>query len=72
MTMIRNAKSPVVSRSGRFLGRPGTGPGAREPYGPSLEQAVRAWRETVCSQRAIARELRVDRRKVRKVTDPAV
>ena len=39
--------------------------------GPNLEQAVRAWHEAGHSQRAIARELNLDRRKVKRIIDQA-
>jgi hypothetical protein len=38
---------------------------------PGLEQAVRAWHHAGHSQRAIARELNVDRRKVKRIIDQA-
>jgi hypothetical protein len=38
---------------------------------PTLEQTVRAWYEASCSQRAIARELNIDRRKVKRILDEA-
>jgi Protein of unknown function (DUF2637) len=41
------------------------------PQGPSLEQTVRAWHEAGHSQRAIARELNLDRRKVKRIIDQA-
>jgi Protein of unknown function (DUF2637) len=39
---------------------------------PSVEQTVRAWRNAGHSQRAIARELNIDRRKVKRILDRAV
>jgi hypothetical protein len=36
---------------------------------PSLEQAIRAWHNAGHSQRAIARELNIDRRKVKHIID---
>jgi DNA-binding transcriptional regulator LsrR (DeoR family) len=39
---------------------------------PSMEQTVRAWYDAGHSQRAIARELNLDRRKVRRIIDQAV
>jgi DNA-binding transcriptional regulator LsrR (DeoR family) len=36
---------------------------------PNLEQAIRAWYNAGHSQRAIARELNIDRRKVKRVVD---
>jgi hypothetical protein len=53
------------------MGHPVPVPAPGLPNGPSLEQTVRAWHEAGHSQRAIARELNLDRRKVRKIIDPA-
>lgn len=38
---------------------------------PSVEQAVRAWYNAGHSQRAIARELNIDRRRVKRIIDHA-
>ena len=38
---------------------------------PSVEQTVRAWHNAGHSQRAIARELRIDRRKIKRIIDQA-
>ena len=38
---------------------------------PSVEQTVRAWHNAGHSQRAIARELNIDRRKVKRIIDQA-
>ena len=38
---------------------------------PSLDQTVRAWHNAGHSQRAIARELNLDRRKVKRIIDQA-
>jgi Protein of unknown function (DUF2637) len=38
---------------------------------PTLEQTVRAWYEAGHSQRAIARELNIDRRKIKRILDQA-
>jgi Protein of unknown function (DUF2637) len=38
---------------------------------PTLEQTVRAWYQAGHSQRAIARELNIDRRKVKRILDAA-
>lgn len=38
---------------------------------PTLEQTVRAWYQAGYSQRAIARQLNIDRRKVRRILDQA-
>jgi hypothetical protein len=37
--------------------------------GPSLDQTVRAWHAAAHSQRAMARELNIDRRKVNRIID---
>ena len=41
------------------------------PVAPTLEQTVRARHEAGHSQRAIARELNIDRRKVKRILDQA-
>jgi hypothetical protein len=41
------------------------------PLAPTLEQAVRVWHDAGHSQRAIARELKVDRRKVKRILEEA-
>jgi DNA-binding transcriptional regulator LsrR (DeoR family) len=41
------------------------------PGPPTLEQTVRAWYEAGHSQRAIARDLNLDRRKIKRILDPA-
>jgi hypothetical protein len=41
------------------------------PVAPSIEQTVRAWHNAGHSQRAIARELNLDRRKVKRIIDQA-
>jgi len=41
------------------------------PAAPSVEQTVQAWYNAGHSQRAIARELNVDRRKVKRIIDQA-
>jgi DNA-binding transcriptional regulator LsrR (DeoR family) len=38
---------------------------------PSVEQTVRAWHNAGHSQRAIARDLNIDRRKVKRIIDQA-
>jgi DNA-binding transcriptional regulator LsrR (DeoR family) len=38
---------------------------------PALEQAVRTWHQAGHSQRAIARALNVDRRKIKRILDQA-
>jgi hypothetical protein len=41
------------------------------PVAPTLEQTIRAWHDAGHSQRAIARELNLDRRKVKRILDQA-
>jgi hypothetical protein len=41
------------------------------PPGPSLEQTVQAWYSAGRSQRAIARDLDIDRRKIKRIIDQA-
>lgn len=41
------------------------------PSAPTLEQTVKAWHEAGQSQRSIARELSIDRRKVKQIIDKA-
>jgi DNA-binding NarL/FixJ family response regulator len=41
------------------------------PPTPSIEQTVRAWHSAGRSQRAIARELNIDRRKVKQIIERA-
>jgi hypothetical protein len=41
------------------------------PRPPTMEQTVRAWHEAGHSQRAIARELNLDRRKIKRILDQA-
>jgi hypothetical protein len=41
------------------------------PGAPSLEQTVRAWHTAGHTQRAIARELNIDRRKVKRIIGQA-
>jgi hypothetical protein len=43
----------------------------RAPLAPPLEQTVREWHEAGHSQRAISRELNIDRRKVRQIIEQA-
>jgi hypothetical protein len=57
-TMISTSKADQASR-------------AMLTPAPSLEQTVRAWHEAGHSQRAIARELNIDRRKVRRIIEKA-
>lgn len=42
------------------------------PQAPSLEQTIQAWHSIGHSQRAIARELNIDRRKIKRIIDQAL
>jgi hypothetical protein len=54
---------PIVAAS--------SGSAALQHKAPTLEQTVRAWHEAGTSQRAIARELCIDRRKVKRIIQQA-
>lgn len=41
------------------------------PSAPTLEQTVRAWHDAGHSQRAMARELNIDRRRVKRIIEEA-
>jgi hypothetical protein len=72
MTMIRNGQdSPLQPVPVVLAVDPVPIPGQVEPDEPSLEQTVRAWHEAGRRQRAIARELHIDRRKVKRIIHPA-
>jgi hypothetical protein len=76
MTLIRTDSRSAATRphvapnslhpqaTDRDASRPLTGP-------PTLEQTVRAWHQAGHSQRAIARTLNVDRRKIKRILDQA-
>ena len=76
MTLIRSepqasttaAASPLVNQPAPIASN-GAPPALTEA--PSLEQTVRAWHEAGHSQRAIAREFNLDRRKVKQIIDQA-
>ena len=73
MTMVRNGKEPcALPVTAVAMGHPVPVPAPGLLDGPSLEQTVLAWHEVGHSQRARARELNIDRRKVQKIIEPAV
>jgi hypothetical protein len=72
MTLIRTAKASAAEPGAAVqLHRPGcvigTDVPAALPQAPDLEQTIRDWHGAGHSQRAIARELNIDRRKVKRV-----
>ncbi len=76
MMLIRTGRSTRAGGAGtepRY--QPAPPPAQEAPLelssAPSLEQTVRARYEAGHSQRAIARELDIDRRKVKRILDPA-
>jgi Protein of unknown function (DUF2637) len=76
MTLVRTARRAAVEYS--------SAPSVSEPVpvasheppaltpAPSLEQTVQAWHSAGHSQRAIARELNIDRRKIKRIIDHAL
>ena len=76
-TLIRAEHLATAERSAdaaRYQGAPDAEQGGPPALAeaPSLEQTVRAWHEVGTSQRAIARELSIDRRKVKRIIDQTV
>jgi hypothetical protein len=76
MTLIRKGSrdyaTPVPSAHVNQYAPIGDGDAPPERnQAPSLEQTVRAWHIAGHSQRAIVRELELDRRKVRRIIDEA-
>jgi hypothetical protein len=76
MTLIRTERTASAAL-GRFWsgGQPMPAGHRNAPpalaEAPSLERTVRAWHDAGHSQRAIARELNIDRRKVKRIIDRA-
>jgi len=71
MLLIRSAHQPgpeCICEAAAGLPVPMAGQGV-PPAGAFLEQTVRAWHHAGRSQRAIARELSIDRRKVKQILD---
>ncbi|HUY52732.1 MAG TPA: DUF2637 domain-containing protein [Streptosporangiaceae bacterium] len=72
MTMVRNRQEPCTPPvPAAVMGHPVPVSALGPPNGPSLEQTVRAWYDAGHSQRAIARDLNPDRRKVKRIIDQA-
>jgi hypothetical protein len=76
MMLIRIGRSTRVDAGGDGPEYEPVPPLAKEaplelPAAPTLEQAVRARHHAGLSQRAIARELDVDRRKIKRILDQA-
>jgi hypothetical protein len=76
MTLIRTGRrasaapsTPVFASQPTLITKHNAPPALTEA--PDLEQAVRAWHNAGHSQRAIARELNIDRRKVKRIIDRA-
>jgi len=77
MTLIRTANAATAEPASDALahqaGTPATaGVPAGLPPAPDLEQLIRDWHGAGHSQRAIARELSIDRRKVKRALTPGV
>jgi len=72
MTLVRTGHRPRSQPvPAVIMGRPVPPPVHQAPDAPSLEQTVRAWHDAGYSQRAIARELNIDRRKVKQIIERA-
>ena len=70
MLLIRSAHQPGPERiCEATAGLPVPLAQGVPPAGAFLEQTVRAWHDAGHSQRAIARELSIDRRKVKQILD---
>jgi hypothetical protein len=71
MTLIRTG--PPANQEALPVGREGQAVPAAEPAGAAgsstVEQTVRAWHSAGRSQRAIARDLGIDRRKIKRIVD---
>jgi hypothetical protein len=68
MTLIRTG--PPANQEALPVGHEGQAVPAAEPGGSStVEQTVRAWHSAGHSQRAIARDLGIDRRKIKRIID---
>ena len=78
MTLIRNDKRPSNGQdvAGPTVRPPASRIGDHAPSGvaeaPSLEHMIRAWYDAGHSQRAIARELNLDRRKVKRIIESVI
>ena len=71
MTLIRT--EPHANQEALPVGHEGQAVPTAEPAGaagtPTVEQTVRAWHSAGHSQRAIARDLGIDRRKIKRIVD---
>ena len=77
MTLIRTDQRPsgepaLVQHVRQLAPTTGTDAPGALTEAPNLEQAICAWYSAGHSQRAIARELNIDRRKVKRVVDSVV
>jgi Protein of unknown function (DUF2637) len=72
MTLIRTGHPPRIQPIPAVLMSHSLPTSARNaPDAPGLEQTVRAWHDAGHSQRAIAREFSIDRRKVKQIIERA-
>lgn len=73
MTLIRSERRAIATGAPTVVSHPTPIVGDDVPLAlteaPSVEQMVRAWHDVGHSQRAIARELNIDRRKVKRIID---
>jgi hypothetical protein len=70
MILIRNQQGSAADRPGdRTVHRPAPTVAQNAPVSLTLEQTIRDWHRVGHSQRSIARELSIDRRKVMNVID---
>jgi hypothetical protein len=74
MTLIRNGpRTTTPSASSAQMDQRLPAPGGAAPpmitAAPDLEQMIRAWHQGGHSQRTIARQLGIDRRKVKRILD---
>jgi hypothetical protein len=70
MLLIRHSQHAADPESARtFQRQPAPASADCVPVAPTLEQTVRDWHELGRSQRAISRELSIDRRKVKAILD---
>lgn len=66
MLLIRTDRQTTATQPSRATDIPVA---LGETHGPTLEHVVRSWHELGKSQRAIARELSIDRRKVKQIIE---
>jgi len=76
MTLIRTERTASTSPGRLWFGSQPMPAGEHDARpalaeAPSLERTVRAWHDAGHSQRAIARELNIDRRKIKRIIDQA-